>query len=53
MEALAGKRGPTYDSLVYTGALILKHMGKARNLGEAAEKVRAVLDSGKAASRVK
>ncbi|RTZ74711.1 MAG: anthranilate phosphoribosyltransferase [Gammaproteobacteria bacterium] len=53
MDALAGKRGPTYDSLVYTGALILKHMGKASNLKDAADQVRAVLDSGKAANRVK
>ncbi len=53
MEALAGRRGPTYDSLVYAGALILKHMGRAKNLAEAADQVRAVLDSGKAADRVK
>ena len=53
MEALNGKKGATYDSLVYTGALVVKHMGKAKNLGEAAELVRAVLDSGRAAARVK
>jgi len=53
MEALSGRRGPTYDSLVYTGALILKHMGKAETLKEAAEQVRAVLDSGRAVARVK
>ncbi len=53
MAALQGEKGATYDSLVYSGALILKHMGKARDLGEAAEQVRAVLDSGKAAARVK
>jgi len=53
MEALGGKRGPTYDSLVYTGALILKHMGRAKELSEAADQVRAVLDSGRAAGRVK
>ncbi|HID45949.1 MAG TPA: anthranilate phosphoribosyltransferase [Chromatiaceae bacterium] len=53
MEALGGKRGVTYDSLVYTGALILKHMGMHDNLKDAADDVRAVLDSGKAASRVK
>ena len=53
MQALNGKQGVTYDSLVYTGALILKHMGKHDNLKEAAEAVRAVLDSGKATSRVK
>ncbi len=53
MEALRGKGGPTYDSLVYAGALILKHMGRAAHLAEAAEQLRAVLDSGKAAARVK
>ncbi|WP_456417357.1 anthranilate phosphoribosyltransferase [Thiolapillus sp.] len=53
MQALNGKQGATYDSLVYTGALILKHMGKHDNLEQAAEAVRAVLDSGKAANRVK
>ncbi|WP_419603977.1 anthranilate phosphoribosyltransferase [Thiolapillus sp.] len=53
MEALNGKQGVTYDSLVYTGALILKHMGMHGNLGEAGEAVRAALDSGKAANRVK
>jgi anthranilate phosphoribosyltransferase len=53
MAALNGKKGATYDSLVYTGALILKHMGRAENLTEAADGVRAVLDSGKAANRVK
>ncbi|WP_457670350.1 anthranilate phosphoribosyltransferase [Thiolapillus sp.] len=53
MQALNGKQGATYDSLVYTGALILKHMGKHDDLKQAAEAVRAVLDSGKAANRVK
>ncbi|WP_456374841.1 anthranilate phosphoribosyltransferase [Thiolapillus sp.] len=53
MAALNGKQGATYDSLVYTGALILKHMGKHSDLREAADEIRAVLDSGKAANRVK
>jgi anthranilate phosphoribosyltransferase len=53
MAALGGKQGVTYDSLVYTGALILKHMGKHDNLKDAADTVRAVLDSGKAANRVR
>ena len=53
MEALNGKRGPTYDSLVYTGALVLKHMGRHDNLADAADEIRAALDSGKAANRVK
>lgn len=53
MDALNGRQGATYDSLVYSGALILKHMGRHDHLGEAADQVRAVLDSGKAANRVK
>ncbi len=53
MAALNGKQGATYDSLVYTGALILKHMGRHDNLADAADEIRAVLDSGKAANRVK
>ena len=52
MAALGGEKGATYDSLVYSGALILQHLGKVASLGEGAEQVRAVLDSGKAASRV-
>ncbi|OGT90661.1 MAG: anthranilate phosphoribosyltransferase [Gammaproteobacteria bacterium RIFOXYD12_FULL_61_37] len=53
MAALSGKQGPTYDGLVYSGALILHHVGKAPHLKEAAEMVRAVLDSGKATARIK
>jgi len=52
MAALGGEQGATYDSLVYSGALILQHLGKARSLAEGAEQIRAVLDSGKAAARV-
>lgn len=53
MQALNGKQGPTYDSLVYSGSLILNHLGKHNNLSDAAEEIRAVLGSGKAANRVK
>ncbi|MGD2118357.1 MAG: anthranilate phosphoribosyltransferase [Chromatiales bacterium] len=53
MQALNGKQGPTYDSLVYSGALILNHLGRHASLKEAADEIRAVLDSGKAANRVK
>lgn len=53
MAALRGEKGPTYDSLVLSGSLILHHMGRAKSLAEAAEKVRAALDSGRAAARVK
>jgi len=53
MEALNGKQGPTYDSLVYSGALILNQLGKHNSLNAAADEIRAVLDSGKAINRVK
>ncbi len=53
MAALRGDKGPTYDSLVLAGALILHHLGKARNTKEAADQVRAALDSGRAAARVR
>jgi anthranilate phosphoribosyltransferase len=53
LAALGGEKGPTYDSLVLTAALILNHLGRAKSLGEAAEQVRAALDSGRAAARVK
>jgi anthranilate phosphoribosyltransferase len=52
MAALGGERGATYDSLVYAGALVLTHLGKATDIAAAAEKLRAVLDSGKAAARI-
>lgn len=53
MAALRGEKGATYDSLVLGAALILHHVGRAENLQEAAARVRATLDSGRAASRVK
>jgi len=53
MEALNGKQGPTYDSLVYSGAIVLNHLGKHNDLASAADHIRSVLDSGKAAARVK
>lgn len=52
MEALAGAKGPTYDSLVFTGALILWHLGRAESRADAANRVREVLDSGRAAKRM-
>jgi anthranilate phosphoribosyltransferase len=51
--ALEGFKGPSYDSLVFAGALVLWHLGRERSLRGAAERVRAVLDSGKAAQRVR
>jgi len=53
MAALNGTRGATYDSLVYAGSLALYHLGKQSSLAEAGDYIRSVLDSGKAANRVK
>ncbi|MGV6827561.1 MAG: anthranilate phosphoribosyltransferase [bacterium] len=53
MAALLGNRGATYDSLVYSGALVLNHLGRVNNLSAAADQIRDVLDSGEAAKRVK
>ncbi|MBK1722898.1 anthranilate phosphoribosyltransferase [Thiocystis violacea] len=53
MQALEGDKGPTYDSLVFTGALILWHLGRATSRAEAANQIRDVLDSGRAAQRVR
>jgi anthranilate phosphoribosyltransferase len=53
MAALNGRAGVTYDSLVYAGAMILHHLGRHPDLNTAADQVRAVLDSGAAAARVK
>jgi len=48
LEALQGKEGPARDSLVYSAAICLRHLGRADNLSAAADMARAVLDSGKA-----
>ena len=53
IAALKGEKGATYDSLVYAGAIILHHLGKQPDLRRAAAQVRAVLDSGAAASRIR
>ncbi len=53
MAALAGQPGPTYDSLVFAGALILWHIGREPSLTIAAERVRNVLNSGAAVARVR
>lgn len=53
MAALRGEKGATYDSLLLGAALILHHVGRAKTMSEAGEKVRAALDSGRAAARVK
>lgn len=53
LAALGGERGASYDSLVLAGALVLHQVGRARTQLEGAEMVRAVLDGGKAAGRVR
>ncbi|WP_295387791.1 anthranilate phosphoribosyltransferase [uncultured Thiodictyon sp.] len=53
MAALGGERGPTYDSLVFTAALILWHLGREPSLAAAGGRVRAALSSGRAAQRVR
>ncbi len=53
LRALKGEKGAYYDSLVLSGAIILHHVGKTVTLEDAANRIRAVLDSGHAAKRVK
>ncbi|TCJ19782.1 anthranilate phosphoribosyltransferase [Parasulfuritortus cantonensis] len=53
LEALAGNKGATYDTLVLTAALVMHHLGRAKSLPEGADMARAALDSGKALARVK
>jgi anthranilate phosphoribosyltransferase len=53
LAALEGAQGPTYDSLVFSGALILWHLGREDSLAVAADRIRDVLDSGQAARRVR
>ncbi len=48
IDTLEGKTGPARDSLVYSAAIVLNHLGKAGSLQAAADQVRQVLDSGKA-----
>ena len=51
LEALDGAPGPARDGLVYGAALVLRHVGRARRLDEAAATVRAALDDGRARAR--
>ena len=48
LAALAGERGLMYDSLVYICAIGLVHLQRHSHLVEAADAVRAILNSGKA-----
>lgn len=51
--ALAGERGMFYDGLVLGASLVLWHTKKCKNLTDAAQKVRSILNSGKALNRLK
>ena len=53
MAALAGRPGPTRDSLVCGAALCLWHLKRHDSLGSAADAVRGILDSGRAAERLR
>ncbi|MCF7990552.1 MAG: anthranilate phosphoribosyltransferase [Thiohalocapsa sp.] len=53
MAALEGARGPTYDSLVFSGAMVLWHLGREATMQAAADRIRAALDSGAAAQRLR
>lgn len=52
IQALEGKEGITFDTLVLSGALALHHLGRCDTLEQGAEQVRDVLKSGKAAGRI-
>ena len=51
-SALSGESGMFYDGLVYSASLILWHIGHSKTLPSAAERVREVLNSGKALTRL-
>lgn len=48
MAALGGETGLMYDSLVYSASICLAHLGRYGSIQEAADAVRATLNSGKA-----
>lgn len=51
-SALSGQSGMFYDGLVYSTSLIMWHLEKSKTLLSAADRVREVLNSGKALSRL-
>lgn len=53
LAALSGEKGATYDSLVYAGSIVLKHLGRAEDITAAGKVLREVLDSGRAVRRVR
>lgn len=48
VAALKGEQGPARDSLIYSTAIMLTHMGVEKTIHASAGKVRTVIDSGKA-----
>ncbi|QMU62414.1 MAG: anthranilate phosphoribosyltransferase [Gammaproteobacteria bacterium] len=48
VAALQGEHGPARDSLIYSTAIMLTHMGVEKTIQASAEKVRTTIDSGKA-----
>jgi anthranilate phosphoribosyltransferase len=52
-SALSGEKGMFYDGLVLSASLVLWHTKKVGKLEDAAQMVRAVLDSGRALNRLK
>lgn len=53
MAAMQGEKGLMYDSLVYSAAICLTHLGKYDSLQASADAVRAALDSGAAFDKLK
>ena len=53
LAALAGRLGPTRDSLIYGAALCLWHLDRHDSLRGAAEFVRGVLDSGRTSEHIR
>jgi anthranilate phosphoribosyltransferase len=51
LDALRGKTGAARDSLVYAGAVMLRHLGHHESLVSAAAAVSGALDSGEALAR--
>ena len=51
-SALSGESGMFYDGLVYSASLILWHLKQSKTLPAAAERIREVLNSGRALKRL-
>ncbi len=53
IAALQGEHGAARDSLIYSTSIMLTHMGAEKSIQASADKVRAVIDSGKAFAHFK